>query len=99
MVTKIQNTTIEETLSQILEHVILSDLVRPSDLEDIGVRFDLYGAMSQFGPVSTSELARHTGMLERTVTVWMGAQLAREAIAYEVHNGLYSLWSTWPPLR
>ena len=99
MVTKTSDRTVDETLHQTLENLIVSNLVSPSDLEEIGTRFGIYGAMSRFGPVSTEELAAYTGLSEVATVAWLGGQLARDTIAYDVNTGRYSLWCNWPPLR
>ena len=99
MVTKIDKTVDEDTWDQILEQVIVSSSVRPSDLEDIGERFGIYKAMQQIGPLNVWELAGCTGISEITTMAWLAGQLARDAVTYEVNTGRYSLWTHWPPLR
>ena len=95
MVSKIKEATIYQTADQILEYEIASNLANQGDLEDIGTLFGIFESMSQFGPISTAELAKHTGISELAAVAWLGAQLAADAIAYDVNTGLYSLWSNW----
>lgn len=99
MVTEIKITPIDYPLDEVLEQVIASKQMRQSDLEDVGIRFGLYEAMGNFGPVSVGDLAGHTGLSTGALVAWLGSQLAVDAIAYEMHTDRYSLWSTWPPLR
>ena len=57
----------------------------------IGDRLGLYKAMAGAPPMSSSELAAHTGTHERYVREWLVNQAAGGYIQYDPETGKYSL--------
>jgi 2-polyprenyl-3-methyl-5-hydroxy-6-metoxy-1,4-benzoquinol methylase len=57
----------------------------------VGVRLGLYTAMAGAGPLTTSQLAERTGLVERYVTEWLAAQVAGEYVHYDAGTGTYLL--------
>lgn len=57
----------------------------------IGDKLGLYKAMSGAGPLSSSELAKRTGLNERYVREWLGNQAAGGYVSYDAVSGKYTL--------
>ncbi len=56
----------------------------------LGLRLGLYGALRDTGPVTSDELARHTGLHERWVREWLRGQAAAGVIHYR-SDGRFNL--------
>ncbi|MFE7795772.1 class I SAM-dependent methyltransferase [Streptomyces sp. NPDC057460] len=57
----------------------------------IGARLGLYTAMAGAGPLTSAQLADHTGLVERYVREWLAAQVAGEYVRYEPGTCTYLL--------
>src|SRR5438876_8542138 len=57
----------------------------------IGDKLGLYQAMSESGPITSSELAERTGTAERYVREWLNAQAAGGYVEYDPESGRYTL--------
>jgi SAM-dependent methyltransferase len=57
----------------------------------IGDRLGLYRALAEHGPVTSTELAAHTGTHERYVREWLNAQAASGYVTYLADSGRYGL--------
>jgi SAM-dependent methyltransferase len=57
----------------------------------IGDKLGLYKALATRGPLSSVELAQHTGTAERYVREWLAAQAAAGYVNYDAATGRYSL--------
>ena len=57
----------------------------------IGDRLGLYKAMAGAGPVTSQQLAEHTGTAERYVREWLGNQAAGGYVSYDPAHGTYEL--------
>jgi SAM-dependent methyltransferase len=57
----------------------------------LGSKLGLYKAMSGAGPISSRELAAHTGCAERYVREWLNAQAAGGYVDYHAVSGTYEL--------
>jgi SAM-dependent methyltransferase len=57
----------------------------------IGDKVGLYEAMAQAGPVTSTDLAEHTGTAERYVREWLNAQAAGGYVSYDPRTQCYTL--------
>ena len=57
----------------------------------LGDRLGLYKALAQIGPATSTELASHTGLNERSVREWLAAQAAAEYVAYDAKAARFFL--------
>jgi len=57
----------------------------------IGEKLGLYKALAEAGPLTSAELAEHTGTVERYVREWLINQAAGGYVEYEPESGRYSL--------
>jgi 2-polyprenyl-3-methyl-5-hydroxy-6-metoxy-1,4-benzoquinol methylase len=57
----------------------------------IGDKLGLYKAMSEAGPMTSTELAERTGTAERYVREWLAANAASGYASYDAATGRYSL--------
>ena len=57
----------------------------------IGDRLGLYRAMAKHGPLTPTELAKHTNTTERYVREWLNGQAASGYVMYDAKNGKYYL--------
>jgi 2-polyprenyl-3-methyl-5-hydroxy-6-metoxy-1,4-benzoquinol methylase len=57
----------------------------------IGDRLGLYRAMADAGPITSQELARRTGTVERYVREWLVNQAAGGYVSYDPATGTYTL--------
>jgi hypothetical protein len=57
----------------------------------LGDRLGLYKALSQFGPMTSEELAHNTGTAERYIREWLASQAAAGYLSYDPENKKFSL--------
>src|ERR1700747_1773364 len=57
----------------------------------IGDKLGLYKAMAGAGPLSSTELAKRTGCVERYVREWLNAQAAGGYVTYDAATKTYTL--------
>src|SRR6516164_8948838 len=57
----------------------------------LGDRLGLYKAMADGEPVTSSELAKRTGLNERQIREWLSAQAASGYVDYEPERNAFSL--------
>jgi len=57
----------------------------------IGDKLGLYSALAEAGPLTSVELARHTGTAERYIREWLSAQAAAGYVTYEPATGRYGM--------
>ncbi|HWP93174.1 MAG TPA: class I SAM-dependent methyltransferase [Thermodesulfobacteriota bacterium] len=82
----------EETLHQLLGKAIVDfGATWNAPLVVIGDKLGLYKALANFGPLTSGELAEHTGTSERYVREWLRAQAAGGYVTYHPETDRYSL--------
>jgi 2-polyprenyl-3-methyl-5-hydroxy-6-metoxy-1,4-benzoquinol methylase len=57
----------------------------------VGARLGLYKAMAGAGPLTSVQLADRTGLVERYVREWLGAQVAGQYVHYDRETEAYEL--------
>ncbi len=57
----------------------------------LGDRLGLYRALSQFGPMTSEELAQSTNTAERYIREWLASQTAAGYLTYDLENKKFSL--------
>jgi SAM-dependent methyltransferase len=57
----------------------------------MGERLGLYQALADSGPLTSAELAKHTGAAERYVREWLNSQAAGGYVSYDPDSGRYTL--------
>ena len=57
----------------------------------LGDRLGLYRALSQFGPMTSEELAQRTNTAERYIREWLASQAAAGYLIYDSENKKFSL--------
>src|SRR5688572_30458457 len=57
----------------------------------LGDRLGLYKALSQFGPMTSEELAHNTNTAERYIREWLASQAAAGYLAYNPEAKKFSL--------
>ena len=57
----------------------------------IGDTLGLYKTLHRDGPLTSTELARATGLTERYLREWLSAQAASNYVAYDAQSGRFSL--------
>ncbi|MCE7010380.1 hypothetical protein LWC34_47390 [Kibdelosporangium philippinense] len=57
----------------------------------IGIRLGLYEAMAGAGPMTSGQLARKTGLVERYVLEWLTAQAAGRYVEFDPESTTYLL--------
>ena len=57
----------------------------------LGDRLGLYKALSQFGPMTSDDLAHNTNTAERYIREWLASQAAAGYLAYDPENKKFSL--------
>lgn len=86
------NTIDENKLNQLLGRTIVDfGAVSIAPLVLLGDRLGLYRALAQHGPLTSAELATHTGTHERYVREWLNAQAASGYVHYLADSGRYAL--------
>lgn len=82
----------EERVQQFLERVITDGGAAVAGLcTSLGDRLGLYAAMAGAGPLTSAQLATRTGLVERYVREWLGAQVAGEYVTYAHDTDTYQL--------
>jgi 2-polyprenyl-3-methyl-5-hydroxy-6-metoxy-1,4-benzoquinol methylase len=82
----------EETLHQLLGKAIVDfGATWNAPLVVIGDKLGLYKALANFGPLTSSGLAEHTGTSERYIREWLRAQAAGGYVTYHPETDRYSL--------
>jgi SAM-dependent methyltransferase len=74
-------------------HKALADIggILTGGLVVIGDKLGLYKAIAAHGPVTSTELAQHTGTAERYVREWLAAQAAAGYVNYDAATGRYAM--------
>lgn len=60
-------------------------------LVQIGESYGLYEALHAKGPMTSGELADHTGLHERYLREWLAAQAASDYVRYDAETGRFSM--------
>lgn len=82
----------EEKLNQFIQKAVCDiGATYNAALMVIGEELGLYKAMAELGPVTSTQLAEHTGTAERYVREWLAAQAAGGYAGYDPETGSYSL--------
>lgn len=82
----------EETLNQLMGQAVVDiGAAMNTPLILLGDRLGLYKKLAAEGPLTSQELAKHTGTTERYIREWLGAQAAGGYIAYNPDDATYSM--------
>ena len=82
----------EDQVMEFLEQVITDGGAAVAGLcTSLGDRLGLYTAMAGAGPLTSAQLATRTGLVERYVREWLGAQVAGEYVTYDPVQDTYLL--------
>jgi len=60
-------------------------------LVQIGASLGLYSELSEFGPMTSEEMAKHTGFSERYLREWLSHQAASDYITYDEETNAFSM--------
>ncbi|WP_407285889.1 class I SAM-dependent methyltransferase [Streptomyces sp. BP-8] len=88
-----RGTTVDEgRVQEFLERVITDGGAAVAGLcTSLGDRLGLYSAMAGAGPLTSAQLARRTGLVERYVREWLAAQVAGEYVTHAPATDTYEL--------
>jgi SAM-dependent methyltransferase len=82
----------QDQINAFLERVVADGAAAVAGVStSLGGRLGLYRAMAGAGPLSSLQLADRTGLVERYVREWLGAQVAGEYVVYDPDSDTYVL--------
>lgn len=82
----------EQKLNELLGRALVDvGAVSIAPLVLLGEQLGLYRALAEHGPLSSAQLAAHTGTVERYVREWLNAQAASGYVSYQADSGHYLL--------